>query len=224
MKIQVCKLDFRQFSFSGLDTFAELILGGLYQNAAIFVTPPYTEEEFVIVKTKFIDAYVQYDKFGLSKKTEFDIAFNNMMAMLNALAAYVNSVALGDASKIVLSGFEPTKEVNQPAQPLLNQVSYSLKRSENSGEIIVNIASLRNFGVVNYGCLCIEGNELENVSIVNGQLMLPEGTSTVRYDLNKSKRKMFSNLKVGVVYFFYVYAVNSVSVSPLSSAQKLMAA
>ncbi|WNM18640.1 hypothetical protein [Flavobacterium capsici] len=176
------------------------------------------------IKTTFINTFVEYDKYGPSKKTDFDVAFNVMMAMLNALAAYVNSVALGDASKIVLSGFEPTKEAYQPAQPLENPTSCTIKRSENAGEIIVNIAPLNNYGVVNYGCICVEGKELDGVSIINGQLVMPEGGPSVRYDLNKSKRKVFSGLKVGVVYYFYVYAINSVSVSPLSIAQKLMAA
>ena len=224
MKIQMCKLNFRQSTYSGLDTFAEIILGGLYQNPTIFVTPPYTEAQFVTIKNNFVAAYVEYDKLGPSKKTEFDLAFNEMMAMLNALAAYVNSVALGDASKIVLSGFEPTKEVNQPAQPLVKPVNYQLKRSENAGEIIVNIASLGNFGVVNYGCLCSEGKDLGEITIANGQLILPENATVLRYDVNKSKLKVFNNLKVGVMYYFYVYAVNSVSVSPLSSVQKIMAA
>lgn len=224
MKIPVCKLIFRQFSFTGLDTFTELVLGGLYQNPTVFVTPPFTEAEFVARKAALVSAFVEYDKYGMSKKTEYDTAFNNMMSLLNTLAAYVNSVALGDASKIVLSGFEPTKEAFQPAQPIVQITNYSVKRSENMGEIIVNIAPLQNYGVVNYGCICVEGRELGELSIVNGQLVFPEGAPSVRYDLNKTKRKVFSNLKVGVIYYFYVYAVNTVSVSPLSIVQKLMAA
>ncbi|WNM18243.1 hypothetical protein [Flavobacterium capsici] len=224
MRIRFCKLNFRQYTATSLDTFCELILGGLYQNAAVFVAPPYSEAEFTATKSAFINAFVEYDKYGPSKLTEFLNAYNALIAMLNSLAAYVNSVALGDASKIVLSGFEPSKEAAQPVPPLVQFTNFTVKRSENAGEVIVNIFPVSNFGVVNYGCICVEGRELSDLSIVNGQLVFPEGIPAVRYDLNKSRRKVFSNLKVGVVYYFYVFGVNTVSVSPLSIPLKLMAA
>jgi len=81
-----------------------------------------------------------------------------------------------------------------------------------------------NFGVVNYGCICVQGKPLEDVSFINGQLVLPEGTATVRHDVNKSRRKVFSGLHITETYFFYVYVINSASVSPLSDVRKLMAA
>ncbi|WNM20191.1 hypothetical protein [Flavobacterium capsici] len=224
MRIRFCRLNFRQFTATALDTFCELILGGLYQNAATFPAPPHSQVEFVAAKSNFINAFVEYTKYGPSKLTEFMTTYNALIAMLNSLAIYVDSVALGDASKIVLSGFDPSKETPQPVAPLVQATSFTLKRTENTGEIVVNITPVSNFGVVHYGCVCVEGTDIVDLSIINGQLFFQGGTPPLRYDLNKSRRKVFSNLKIGVVYYFYVFVVNSVSVSPLSIPLKLMAA
>jgi len=53
-----------------------------------------------------------------------------------------------------------------------------------------------NFGVVNYGCICVQGKPLEDVSFINGQLVLPEGTATVRHDVNKSREKYLVGCKL----------------------------
>lgn len=224
MRIPFCKLDFRQFSATGLDTFSQLVLAGIYLNAIIFGAPPVTEADYIIIRNKFVDAFVEYTKYGAVKKTEFENAKKALVEMLNTLAAYVNSVALGDASKIILSGFEPSKAMPQPTADLVQPSNFTVKRSENTGEIIVTIAPVVNYGIVNYGCICVQGKPLDDLSIVNGQVVFPDGSPSVRFDINKSRRKVFSSLTVGETYFFYVFAINSASVSPLSDVRKLMAA
>lgn len=224
MRIPICKLFFRQYSATGLDTFSQLVLAGIYDNTTEFATPPIDEASYKAKQQDFLAAYVEYDKYGPVKKTNYLNAKRALVNILNTLAVYVDSVALGDASIIVLSGFEPSREQSQPSQPLPQISSFSVKRSESAGEIVINIASITNFGLVNYGCICVEGQPLAEISIVNGQLVFPAGGPLVRYDLNKTRRKVFNNLIAGKTYYFYVFAINSVSVSPLSGVRQLMAA
>ncbi len=129
-----------------------------------------------------------------------------------------------DASIIAESGFETSKEVAQRLQDLEKITDFSLKRSENTGKVMVNIASLNLFGVVFYGCSCVKGQPLDNLSFITRQLFLPEGTPCVRCVFNKLRKKVFSNLKTGEFYYFYVFVINTVSVSPLRDIRKLMAA
>ena len=224
MRIPVCKLNFRQFSATGLDTFSQLVLAGIYENTTPFATPPIDEANYKAKQQDFLAAYVEYDKYGPVKKTNYLNAKKAMVNILNTLAVYVDSVAFGDASIIILSGFEPSREQPQPSQPVPQINNFSVKRSDSIGEIVINIASLTNYGMVNYGCVCVEGQPLAEISIVNGQLVFPQGGPVVRYDLNKTRRKVFSNLTVGKIYYFYVFGINSVSVSPISGVRQLMAA
>ncbi|MGV9004892.1 hypothetical protein [Flavobacterium sp.] len=224
MNIPSCKLNFRQFSGSGLDTFTQLVLAGIYPNATQFLAPPINLSAYTATRNLFVSSFVEYDKYGSVKKTEYIIAKKEMVISLNTLAVYVDSVAMGDASKIILSGFAPSREQPQPSQPLPKVENFSVKRSDNDGEIVVTIGALSNYGMINYGCICVEGRPLDENSIVNGQLVVPEGTQKIRYDMNKSRTKKFNNLTIGTLYFFYCYAINSVSVSPLSGVRQLMAA
>ena len=222
--IPSCKLNFRQFSATGLDTFSQGVLVGVYPNATEFPTPPISEGDYKTTREIFVGAFGEYKTYGRVKRTTYINSKKAMVTTLNTLAVYVNSASMGDASIISLSGFEPSKEQSQPSPALPQLDNFSVKRSDNAGEIVVSIAAVSNYGMVNYGCICVEGKPLDEVSIVNGQVVVPEGSPAIRYDMNKSRIKTFSNLVVGKTYYFYVFAINSNSVSPLSIVRQLMAA
>lgn len=80
------------------------------------------------------------------------------------------------------------------------------------------------YGIINYGCVCAAGAPLTSFNVVNGQIKINPTDPLIYQDLNKSRRKVFSSLQPGVMYYFYAFAVNVVSVSPVSDAKQVMAA
>ena len=62
MRIPICKLNFRQFSATGLDTFSQLVLAGIYENTTPFATSPVDEARYKLKQQDFLEAYVEYAK------------------------------------------------------------------------------------------------------------------------------------------------------------------
>jgi len=224
MSRQFSKLEFRRYGAPRLLEFANQVYSGIYENTAVFASPVVPREEYEVVMQKFEKAYANYKSLGFTRKQDFLDARNKLLNYLDSLAEYVDSVAKGNASTIALSGFEPSKETYQRATPLDKIENFVFKRTSVSGQIIVDIPVISNKGTVNYACICSEGEPLSNPMLFNGQLMVAPGDPAVRQDFNKSRRKVFNGLTPGVVYYFYVFATNTVSVSPLSDAKSVMAA
>ncbi len=224
MRQSYCKLSFHRFGASQLDSFSNRVKNGIYTNATTFATPVIVAADFTTVLTAFLTAAADYEQYGITKKTAYLTARLDLMEALDQLATYVNTVANGDVSIIALAGYEPSREMSQRSQPLPKIESFTAKRSDNSGQIVVNIPALVNYGVVNYGCLCSEGEPLSNFLMVNGQIKITPTDPLVYQDLNKTRRKVFSGLTPGTIYYFYVFAVNTVSVSPVSDVKQVMAA
>ncbi|MGL2966282.1 fibronectin type III domain-containing protein [Flavobacterium sp. XGLA_31] len=224
MKTRFCRLEFHNFGTSKLDTFSSEVKNGIYNNAAVFENPTVTEADFTQALTDFNTAAADYAQFGITKKTAFETKRQKLMQFLDSLANYVDSIAQGDISVIALAGFTPSSISSEQA-PVLDKIQYFLlKRTEVAGEIIVDIQAIPKKGTIAYGCICVEGAPLSNPVFVNGQLKLSADDPAVLQDANKTRRKMFSGLTPGVVYYFYVYATNSASVSPLSDAKSILAA
>ena len=100
---------------------------------------------------------------------------------------------------------------------------FVLIKSDVPGEIIVEIRTINNKGLLNYSGLCVQGAPLRNTSFINGQIIMAAGGPQILHDCNRSRRKVFKALTAGVQYYFYVYAANSSSVSPLSDGKSLWA-
>ncbi|MGL2964577.1 fibronectin type III domain-containing protein [Flavobacterium sp. RSB2_4_14] len=224
MANQFCKLEFHKYGASRLDTFTSQVKNGIYTNPTVFVTPPVSEGDFSRTQETFNAAAADYTTYGITKKTAYLNAKNNLLEELDSLAAYVDTTADGDVSIIALSGFEPSKETYQRATPLDKIETFLLKRTNVAGQIIIEIPVISNKGTVNYCCVCSEGVPIANPELSNGQIILEQGDPQVRQDFNKSRRKVFNGLTPGTVYYFYVFATNTVSVSPISDPKNLMAA
>jgi len=224
MKIQFCKSEFRQYGNSKLDTFSGEVKNGIYTNPTVFVTPAVSESDFSQTLTEFSTAAAEYSLLGITKRTVFENKRQKLIRYLDILAKYTDRVAQGDVSIIALSGFIPSSSSKMHA-PVLDKLQYFLlKRTEVAGEIIVDIQPVSNKGAVSYGCLCVEGAPLNHPVFVNGQLKLSTDGPAILQDANKSRRKVFTGLTLGVVYFFYVYATNPTGVSPLSDPKNILAA
>jgi hypothetical protein len=223
MKTPFCKREYRQMSSSDLEIFASGVYTGVYGNPTVFVTPTVPKADCDDALSNYSATYSEYRTIGLTKKTPFLNAKAEILSVLNTLATYVDSVAVGEISPIVLSGFTPSSEVIQKNLPLDKITSFDMMRTNVPGEVIVEIPVIPGRGAISYGCVVSEGAPLVNPSIVNGQLVVDGANPKVYQDFNKSRRKIFHGFKKGTDYYFYAFAMNSVSVSPLSDAHSFMA-
>jgi hypothetical protein len=224
MPIQHCTSGYHQYGTSALDTFASHVSNGIYSNTIQFVSPTVDNASFSVVQQRFSVAAADYATYGATKKTIFNNAKKTLIDALDLLADYVDSVALGDESLIILSGFVPSASIAQSSIPLTKIDSFSVKRTANDSELAVEIPAINNHGTINYFCICSEGAPIANPIIIDGQLILENVTNKIRYDYSKARRKLFKTLTPGVTYYFYVFACNTVSVSPISDVKSIMAA
>ena len=219
-----CTLGYHSYSTSELDTFSNQVGNGIYTNATVFVNPTVTHAILTTHQQAFSTAAAEYASYGAIKKTAFVTTRKVLIDTLDLLADYVNSVANGDESLILLSGYIPSATAAQKNIPVEKINAFIAKRTENTGEIMVEIPAINNRGVVNYFCICTETAPLAGPILIDGQLKLEAMDAKVRYDFTKSRKKYFKTLTPGVTYYFYVFASNTVSVSPLSDMRSVMAA
>lgn len=224
MSISHCTLGYHQFGTSALDTFANQVSNGIYNNTVQFPAPIIEHDTFSHIKQDFENAAADYATYGAVKKTIFTNTRKKLIDTLDLLADYVDSIANGDESLIILSGFMPSSTIPQGNIPLARIEMFMVKRTANEGEILVEIPTINHHGTVNYYCICSEGVPIENPTIVDSQLILDNVTNKLRYDYSKSRKKLFKGLTIATTYYFYVFASNTVSVAPVSEVKSLMAA
>jgi len=222
MALSHCKLDYHKVSVSTLENKATQVATGIYTNATTFSSPPITEAEFTHIQADFNTAAADYATYGAVKKTAFTNCQKKLTSIMDLLASYVDGIANGDESIIILSGFTPTSSMPQSNIPLNRIDTFMLKRTNSIGEISVEIPSIKGHGSISYYCICSEGAPIDNLAIVNGQLTLDSITNKVRYDFYKTRKKVFKALTHGVTYYFYVFASNTVSVAPISDVKTMM--
>ncbi len=219
-----CKLEYHKFSDAGLEIRVHQVANGIYTNPLIFTTPPLSLAEYTAIQDKYITAVSEYNTYGVVKKTALSTARKKIINTLDLLATYVDSEALGDTSKIILAGFVPTSTTPQNSLPIDKINSFLGYRTDNVGEIAVDIPAVTGRGAITYFCICSEGSSIENPTLMDGQLILDNTTQKIRCDYSKSRKKLFKGLTPGTVYYFYVFACNTASVAPLSDVKSIMAA
>ena len=223
MVVVHCTMGYHRFNVTKLDTQADEVYNGVYNNPTSFPSPPVTATVFHTKKQTFSDAAADYATYGLVKKTEFIHARTEMIDTLDQTANYVDGVANGDISIIVLSGFAPSSSDAKKKAPLGKIEVFNVKRTDNPGEIAVEIAPIVNNGVSSYYCICSE-EPIDHLVMNDGQLNFAAVSKPMFINFSKSRRKVFKQLTPGVMYYFYVFATNTVSVSAVSDVRSLMAA
>ena len=223
MKTITCRLEYHKYGTSALDTFSNEVKNGIFNNPTVFATPPLKEVDVTAQQSAFNNAAADYVQYGITKKVAFTEAKTALMTMLDTLATYVDSVALGNVSIIALGGFVPTSETLQSTEPLPKIEAFDVNLSKSSGEILVDIPAYANQVNVNYNCICVEDAPLQAPALYNGQIVLHATDPMVRQDFNKSRKKIFAGLTPGKKYYFYVFGANTAGVSPLSNPQSIWA-
>ena len=232
-----CKLSYHNLKNDLIDVFAVGVRDGIYNNVSVFMTPPLPQPDFQGLIDTYINTHGAYKQGGLAQKGPFLAAKTALMEGLDQTAEYVNTVAKNDANIITLAGYVPTKgnssSVNPPPQP----TGITVKRGI-SGELLAECPKIAT--VLFYGAFLIADSPLPDNIMINGegQLVVDEnaptpippsgpspapGPSTMYFaiDFNKSRKKKFTALTKGRMYYIYFYAGNAGGISPLSEAAGL---
>jgi hypothetical protein len=217
-----CTFDYHRFNVVELENRANQVANGIYTNTSIFSVPIIAKVEFEAIQMGFGAAAADYATYSAVKKTAFTNSRSKIINSLDLLADYTDGIANGDESIIILSGFVPSSTVPQNNIPLVKIESFSLTRS-NPLEVTVEIPVITGYGTVNYYCICSERTPIDNLTIVDGQIILDAVTTKIRFDYTKSKKKVYKGLLSTVTYYFYVFASNTVSVSPISDVESIIA-
>ena len=221
-----CRLSYHFYRNDNMEVFAIGIRDGVYDNVAVFMTPPLSVAQLQALIDAFLNTYSAYKNGGIAQKGPFNIAKEALMGAFDTLAAYVDGVALGDANIILLAGFVPTKgnisQSNPPGQPQLVTIT-----REVPGTFVTECAVVE--GADGYGGLLTAELLPAGTGInANGQIVdtdngvagpaAPATAGAVRFiaDFNKGRKKTFSGLQIGATYYMYYWAVNAAGVSILS--------
>ena len=182
--------DFTSLPDKGLEARASNVASSMKGNA-YFPTPGPSLEDLDAARLLFITALsaAQYhDRLKLSLKND---AKKKLRAVLSSLAYYVESVAQGDKTILMSSGFKISSDtVETPAVAVIN--NFKVEHGKNSGQM--RLSATRVKGVDSY-------------SFYFG---IDAGENTVYDHITKTRaRTIISDLKVGQTYSFYMKAIGT---------------
>jgi len=218
-----CSVSYHYYKRDSIDIFAVVVRDGIFLNTSTFISPPTTQNAFQTVIDNYINKRAAYLLGGRGNKGPYQAAKKALMDELDILSAYVDTVAVGDANIILVSGFIPTKGVasqgNPPATPGVPKVVRT-----DTGVLVAEVEAVP--GAEFYGCIVTaNAAKPENLNInAAGQLIITDGgnngglgITSVYFDFNKSRKKTFTELPLRVDYYFYFFATNARGVSQLST-------
>jgi hypothetical protein len=131
-------IDFSGYSAPDLAPPAQTIHDEMTTNAATFSTPPLTMAALQTLIDTFTQALTKRASKATADVIALAVARNDLETALSGLGNYVNTVADGDPSKVVLSGFPSyetsrTPDTNPPAAP----ENLVVRQGDLSGTLIV---------------------------------------------------------------------------------------
>ncbi len=216
-----CSKGYKRLKNDELDVFAAGIRNGIFGHA-IFMTPPILQVAFQLLIDTYFDTRAVYDQGGLGQKGAFNAAKKALLAGLDTMGAYVDTIAQGDANIITDAGFVPTKGTpTKKAAP--TQILGVKATSPSAGLINTNCAP--QLGVSIYVCIVTAEPLPAGIHIsLKGQLRLDSDTSTplvpqpegAIMDFNAKRKKSFAGLTSGTRYYFTYFGINSRGVGVLS--------
>lgn len=219
-KVKCKKVDYKRASDDQLDSKADAVVLGLTNHAVDFPAPPISAAALQDLLDTYEQTYTAYKRGGLDQKEDFLNAKTDLLNAMDSIADYVDSVAKGNGSIITNGGFVPTKNTSTPqpapVQPLLPLVT----RSQNRGEVFIECPVVE--GAEYYGMVFTEGSPLSEVTLSSGRFEFGSLNSRLWIDVTKARKKTLKDMKVGILYYFYMYAGNSAGVSTLSDGVSIM--
>lgn len=215
-----CKRDYRLLEGTKLENKAEGVKNGIYGSTGVFATPTLTLLVVAALLLEYSNNRLAWEQGGIAQKKAYLDSMKKIIAMLDTLADYVDTVAVGDITTIKMAGydatFDPTGAIPKPGLVRIDGIS--LDRLDKGTEIMVSDCGTLPKGTSVIGILT-EGAPLPATTIIDsdGNIVLPPGfTGKVRINIARQRKKFWRNLTIGVNYYVYYIAVTAKSVSLLS--------
>ena len=219
-----CGTEYRRLSGLHLPNFGTAVMNGVFDHPLVFdpasltLVIPSTKVEFLALINAAQNSYSLFDKGGSAQKLAFNKDTENLVALVDKYAIYVNTVAKGNAVIITTAGFTATHSVPVtksvvPGQPLNVTIANGLV----SGTLEAECETFG--GYHHYGCIACEGHPLiDGLQITSsGKLIMPANiTFRIFHDFTQGRKKVFNGLTKGVEYYFYYYIINAAGVGALS--------
>jgi hypothetical protein len=231
-----CKRNFKRIKLDALDEFGLGVRDGIYGNPLQFPNPTFPQVQFEQFVNNYSNTRAAYVNGGIAQKGPFLIAREELIGALETMADYVDGEARGSEAIILMSGFVPTKgnsssapKPEQPTGVILRHVSTGVLRIECDNQVAVDT----------YLCILTANapipmgiNVTENGQIIGMGSSKPETAQAMTalsfigpdfvFDFNKSRKKIFSGLVPGTVYYAAFIAINAQGVSKLSVPASIM--
>jgi hypothetical protein len=137
-----------------------------------------------------------------------NLCVRNIDAKIRQAASYVEAFSNGNEEEILKSGFEIRRRNNR-TQPLSRPENFSIRRTENEGELRLSWSPVKNSK--NYLIqTCTSKSEKSRKWL------------TILY--TTKSRCLVDNLKLGTTYHFRVLAIGAGGIGPPSNTEAIMAA
>lgn len=222
-----CRVNYHNYKLDTIDVFAVGVRDGIYNNPTLFPAPPMGLPLFDGLITDYVNKRGAY-KSRTIPRAVFLVAKDSLMSGLDTMSVYVNTVANNDPLIIGQSGYIPTKGNNTPINPPVQPTGVTLKRAL-AGELEADCTVINN--AESYGAALVANSPLPPEIMINplGQIVVNDSNQlpptpptpdveNIKFilDLNKTRKKTFTGLQVGITYYVYYWAMNAGGVSPLS--------
>ena len=211
-----CKRDYHFLKPGSVGLAVSKIKSGVYSHPEHFPHPDLTEEEYADVIKEYTDTFSAY-KGHRNPMSAMQSKLKKLFKATDLLADYVDKRANNNAAIIELAGFKPTLQyVGRKNVP--EQCKVTVKRGS-SRELLTICPKVENAD--SYGAILTDKPLPHGVYVESGKLFFSEVSaalhdSVIIFELNRTRKKVFRNLEVGVTYYIYYWAGNAKGISPLS--------
>jgi hypothetical protein len=221
-----CSLSFKRIKIGDLDGFATGVREGIYViNPTVFPSPPITQVVFDGLIADYQNTWNTYKNArGSATRGAFNVADEALEEALVTMATFVDGKALGSEAIILQGGYTPTRNSNgsRPAPATITGASLQLGATQ---ELLCDCDPQPQIDT--YVAILTEGAPLPpDVSIANGMMVLAPGTMTLPRTIytsySKSRKKSFTGLTVGTVYYLTMFGIGTGGVSQLCDPVKRM--
>jgi hypothetical protein len=212
---------------------AVAVENGIYSNVILFPSPPIPEAIFQAMIASYVSTYGIYKDGGSAQKGPYEIATDKLSQAMDQLALFVDDIANGDANIITIAGYVPTKGTTSSAPKPTILTTIIVSRG-NTGQLLAECE--KQLFVDTYVCILTpNAPPPANVKITDGgQLVLAgeksDGSSPIPmppmplvvadtfaiFDFNKSRKKKFTGLNPGTMYYFTFFGINAQGVGDFS--------
>ena len=224
MRKSTTAVNFRKMTGSTLEDFAEGILGGLFVKILIFLLPPMTKIIFQGLITDFSNARKAYENGGKADLPLYNKTMKALKEGLNLLAPYVDTIALGDIPTIKMAGFKATYDPADAKGGIVVEENLTLKRPEKGTGTLISECSSYNGGTT-FLAFLTERPLTENDITITDSIFLdfPIGsTIKIRQCPTRQNKKIWTGLKMGVLYYCTYIIINSKGISSFSNVATMM--